>query len=152
MHFQTIRTVRYISRYDRATIATCSLRTPTDRLKENTSIDDFCPFPDFLYFYVMLSIFRSILVCAAASLFCACLVSVLISAPYCIADSTQELYTCLFRQMARLLVNISRCLAYPNIDHFNINKNPRQILFALLESSLLEPSKRICYLLYNYMA
>ena len=33
MYFQTIRTVRDISRDDRARIATCSLRTPTDRLK-----------------------------------------------------------------------------------------------------------------------
>ena len=31
---------------------------------------------------------------------------------YVIAGSTQELYTCLFRQMARLLLKISRCLAY----------------------------------------
>ena len=53
-----------------------------------------------------------ILVFAAASLFCACLVSVQVSAPYAIAGSTQELYTCLFRQMARLLLKISRCLAY----------------------------------------
>ena len=53
------------------------------------------------------------LVCAAASLFCACLVSVHVSAPYyVIAGSTQELYTCLFRQIARLLLKISRCLAY----------------------------------------
>ena len=37
---QTIRKVRDISRDDRAIIATCSLRTPTDRLKENYSIDD----------------------------------------------------------------------------------------------------------------
>ena len=33
-------------------------------------------------------------------------------APYVIAGSTQELYTCLFGQMARLLLKISRCLAY----------------------------------------
>ena len=66
----------------------------------------------FLSLYVMLSILLSILVCAAASLFCACLVSVQVSAPYVIAGSTQELYTCLFRQMARLLLKISRCLAY----------------------------------------
>ena len=66
----------------------------------------------FLYLYVMLSILLSILVCAAESLFCACLVSVLVSAPYVIAGSTQELYTCLFRQMARFLLKISRCLAY----------------------------------------
>ena len=73
----------------------------------------------FLSLYVMLSILLSILVCAAASLFCACLVSVQVSAPYVIAGSTQELYTCLFRQMARLLLKISRCLAYaaqPNVD------------------------------------
>ena len=50
--------------------------------------------------------------CAAASLFCACLASVQVSAPCVIAGSTQELYTCLFRQMARLLLKISRCLAY----------------------------------------
>ena len=36
----------------------------------------------FLSLYVMLSILLSILVCAAASLFCACLVSVHVSAPY----------------------------------------------------------------------
>ena len=39
MYCQTIRTVRDISRDDRAIIETCSLRTPTDRLKENYSID-----------------------------------------------------------------------------------------------------------------
>ena len=57
--------------------------------------------------YAMLSIFLSILVCAAASLFCACLVSVQVSAPYDTAGSTHELYICLFRQMARLLLKIS---------------------------------------------
>ena len=54
-----------------------------------------CPLPDqtlvFLSLYVMLSTLLSILVCAAASLFCACLVSVQIPAPYVIAGSTQEL-------------------------------------------------------------
>ncbi len=65
-----------------------------------------------LSMYVMLSILLSILVCAAASLFCANLVSVQVSAPYVIAGSTQELDTCLFRQMARLLLKISRWLAY----------------------------------------
>ena len=35
----------------------------------------------FLSMYVMLGILLSILVCAAASLFCACLVSVQVSAP-----------------------------------------------------------------------
>ena len=49
----------------------------------------------FLSLYVMLSILLSILVCAAAGLFCACLVSV--SAPYVLAGSTQDVYTCLFR-------------------------------------------------------
>ena len=38
-----------------------------------------------LSLYVMLSILLSILVCAAAGLFCACLVSVQVSAPYAIA-------------------------------------------------------------------
>ena len=65
-----------------------------------------------LSLYVMLSIRLSILVCAAASLFCASLVSVKVSAPYGIAGSTQELYTYLFREMARLFLKISRCLAY----------------------------------------
>ena len=39
MYCQTIRTVRYISRDDRARIVTCSLRTSTYRHKENYSID-----------------------------------------------------------------------------------------------------------------
>ena len=43
MYSQTIRTVRDISRDDRARIANCSLRTPTDRqtdrLNEKCSID-----------------------------------------------------------------------------------------------------------------
>ena len=47
-----------------------------------------------LSLYMMLSILPSILVCAAASLFCACLVSVQVSAPYVIAGSTEELHTC----------------------------------------------------------
>ena len=41
--FQTIRSVRDIYRDDRARIATCTLRTPTDRHKENYSIDDKSP-------------------------------------------------------------------------------------------------------------
>ena len=56
-----------------------------------------------LSLYVMLSIHLSILVCADASLFCACLVSVQVSAPYIIVGSTQELYTCLFMQMSRFV-------------------------------------------------
>ena len=39
IYCQMIRTVRDISRDDRARIVTCSLRTLTDRLKENYSID-----------------------------------------------------------------------------------------------------------------
>ena len=39
IYYQTIRTVIYISRDDRARIATCSLRTPTDRLKENYRVN-----------------------------------------------------------------------------------------------------------------
>ena len=46
----------------------------------------------FLSANLMLSILLSILVCAAAGLFCACLVSVQVSAPDVIAGSTQELY------------------------------------------------------------
>ena len=66
----------------------------------------------FLSLYVMLSLLLSILVCAAASLFCACVVSVQVSTPYATAGSTHELYTCFFRQMERLLLKVSRCLAY----------------------------------------
>ena len=40
IYCQTIRTVRDISRDDRARIATCTLRTLTDRLKENYRIDN----------------------------------------------------------------------------------------------------------------
>ena len=39
IYCQTIQTVRDISQDDRTRMATCSLRTPTDRLKENYSID-----------------------------------------------------------------------------------------------------------------
>ena len=55
----------------------------------------------FLSGYVMLSILLSMLVCVAACLFCACLVSLQVSASYVIASTTQELYTCLFRQIHR---------------------------------------------------
>ena len=57
--------------------------------------------------YLMLRILLFIMVCAVASLLCACLVSVQVSAPYVTTGSTQELYTCLFRQMARWLLKIS---------------------------------------------
>ena len=80
----------------------------------------------FLSLYVMLSILLSILVCAAASLFCACLVSVHVSAPYVTAGSIQELYTWLFRQMARLLLKISRCLLYaaqPDSDVLGVTRS-----------------------------
>ena len=40
--------------------------------------------------YVILNILLSMLVCATASLFCACLVSVQVSAPYVIAGCTHE--------------------------------------------------------------
>ena len=40
MYCQTMQTVRDISQDDCARIATCSLRTLTDRLKENYSIDE----------------------------------------------------------------------------------------------------------------
>ena len=49
--------------------------------------------------------------CVAASLFCAHLVDVHISAPDVIADSTQELYICLFRQMAAQPAMILRCIS-----------------------------------------
>ena len=61
-------------------------------------IYDFFPLPTqmlvVLSLYVMLSILLSIFVCAAASLLCACLVSVQVSAAYVIAGSSQELDTC----------------------------------------------------------
>ena len=66
-----------------------------------------------LCLYVILSILLSILVCAAASLFCACLVSVQVSAPYIIAGSTQELYICLFRQIYGMV-------AFENIPVFDV--------------------------------
>ena len=69
-------------------------------------IYEFCPLPNPDVGPISVcdvELLLSILVCAAASLFCACLVSVQTSAPYVIAGGTQELYTCLFRQMARLL-------------------------------------------------
>ena len=40
MYLGRIRSVIYISRYDRARIATCSLRTPTDGFKANYSVDE----------------------------------------------------------------------------------------------------------------
>ena len=40
MYLGRIRSVRDISRGDQARIATCSLRTPTDRLKANYSVDE----------------------------------------------------------------------------------------------------------------
>ena len=50
MYCQSIRTVWDISRDDRARIATCSLLTPTDRLKENYSIDYTLPPFHYMYF------------------------------------------------------------------------------------------------------
>ena len=63
-------------------------------------------------YYVMLSIRLSSLVCGAASLFCARCFSIEVSVPYAIAGSAQQLYTCLFRQLAMLLLKRSLCLAY----------------------------------------
>ena len=71
----------------------------------------------FLSLYVMFSILLSILVCAAASLFCACLVSVHVSAPYRIPCNIQEVYTCLFRQTGCLLLKIYRCWRMPPACH-----------------------------------
>ena len=57
---------------------------------------------------MIVSILFSILVCAAASLLCANVVSVQVFVPYyVIAGNTHELYNCLFRQVARF-----PCLAY----------------------------------------
>ena len=57
IYCQTMRTFRDISRDDRARIATCSLRTLTNRLKENYSID----YSRLLYFlwcnYVLTRVF-----------------------------------------------------------------------------------------------
>ena len=81
-------------------------------------IYDFCPLPDP---DVGLSVFvcdvehTSFHFCLCGRKFVLCLFGqcpCLCTAPYVIAGSTQELYTCLFRQMARLLLKISRCLAY----------------------------------------
>ena len=71
----------------------------------------------FISLYVMLGILLYISVCAAASLFCACLVRVQVSAPYVIAGSTYELYISISSGryqhiwMAGLLLKISRCSA-----------------------------------------
>ena len=84
-----------------------------------------------LSLHVMLSILLSILVCAATSLLCACLVNVQVSAPYGIAGSTHELYTCLLRQMARLLLKISRCLEYAAQPALILHCNSLSWLFSL---------------------
>ena len=65
-----------------------------------------------LSLYVILSIRLSSLVCGAAGLFCARCFSIEVSVPYAIAGSAQQLYTCLFRQLAMLLLKRSLCLAY----------------------------------------
>ena len=77
-----------------------------------------------LSLYVMLSILLSILVCAAASLFCACLVSVQVSAPYVIAGSTQE-YNNMARQSGVAIVNLQfliTCLVI--LMYHNVSQNP----------------------------
>ena len=64
--------------------------------------------------YVMLSIIISFLVCAMQVKFSSsCWMTVEVSSPYVIAGSTQELYTWLFRQMARLLLKKSQRLTMP---------------------------------------
>ena len=66
-------------------------------------IYDVCPLPDSdvgLSILVYVTIRLYILVCSVASLFYASLISAQISAPYAIAHSTQEVYTCLFTQKA----------------------------------------------------
>ena len=57
IYCQTMRTVRDISRDDRARIATCNLRMLTDRLKENYSIDD--NLPSFHFLVLLAEIFIS---------------------------------------------------------------------------------------------
>ena len=53
IYCQTIRTVRDISRDDRARIATCNLRMPTYRLKENYSIDLLFLTPRLHHYYIL---------------------------------------------------------------------------------------------------
>ena len=59
MYCQTIRTVWDISRDDRARIATYSLRTPTDRLKENYSTIDEVNSGSVVYISVKIAIWQS---------------------------------------------------------------------------------------------
>ena len=54
-----------------------------------------------------------------------------VSAPYVIAGSTQGLHTCLFGQMARLLLKISRCLAYAAREFF-FQRVPTRSLSSLV--------------------
>ena len=76
----------------------------------------------FLSLYVMLSILLSIFVCAAASLFCACLVSVHVSAPYVIAGSTQE-QTCHNFVGEIRIFSVKICInPYPSFMHRCIAK------------------------------
>ena len=63
----------------------------------------------------MLSILLSVLVCAAASLFCACLMTVQIAVPYAVAGSTPGLYTCVFSRL------VLKC----GLAHLNANANAR---------------------------
>ena len=89
----------------------------------------------FLSLYVMLSILLSIFVCAAASLFCACLVSVHVSAPYVIAGSTQELYTCLFR--------LYTCLIYKRMPNVNIPETEKiKLVWTHQENRRRQPLKK----------
>ena len=84
-----------------------------------TFVRSVTPLLVFLSLFNVLSILFSIWVCAAASSFCVCLVSVQVYTPYVVAGSTQGLYTCLSKQMARLLLKISLCLLYaPSLLRF----------------------------------
>ena len=83
--------------------------------------------------YVMLSILLSILVCAAVT--CYVLVSVQVSAPYFLAGSQLELYTCLFRQMTRLL-----CVWYADVRRGIYIVNTRSLIIDnLYDTTSLEP-------------
>ena len=70
----------------------------------------------FLSLYVILSILLSIMVCAAASLFCASLVSVQVSTPYVIAGSTQESHRIIIYTITR--ITDSRALSMMLYGHF----------------------------------
>ena len=90
---------------------------------------------------VMLYILISILVCVAATLFCACLVNVQIYVSFnVIAGSMQELYAFLFRQLAMLLSKRSRCLAHAAQPSTIIRCVPLSWFFSVPDGSVLPPN------------